>query len=83
MYAIRSYYVEEIDHLITYCHDEYESAKNADALVIMTEWNQFRGLDLEKIAKLMKGNFLFDLRNIYAKDEQVRTLFQYRPVGRT
>jgi len=75
--------LEEIDHQITYCHDEYESAKNADALIIMTEWNQFRGLDLEKIAKLMKGNFLFDLRNIYAKDEQVRKIFQYRPVGRT
>jgi UDPglucose 6-dehydrogenase len=75
--------LEKIDNMITYCHDEYESAKNADALVIMTEWNQFRGLDLEKIAKLMKGNYLFDLRNIYAKDEQVRTLFQYRPVGRT
>lgn len=75
--------LEHIDNQITYCHDEYEAAKNADALVIMTEWNQFRGIDLEKMKKLMKGDFLFDLRNIFAKDEQVRGLFQYRPVGRS
>ncbi|QEN06955.1 UDP-glucose/GDP-mannose dehydrogenase family protein [Oceanispirochaeta crateris] len=73
----------DIENQITYCHDEYEAAKNADALVILTEWNQFRGIDLERMGKLMKGNFLFDLRNIFAKDEQVRKLFQYRPVGRT
>ncbi len=74
--------LEAIDRQITYCHDEYEAAKNADALVIMTEWNQFRGIDLEKIRGLMKDDYLFDLRNIFAKDEQVRDLFRYRPVGR-
>ncbi len=74
--------LEAIDRQITYCHDEYEAAKNADALVIMTEWNQFRGIDLEKARKLMAGNYLFDLRNIYAKDNSVRELFKYRPVGR-
>ncbi len=75
--------LEKIENQVTYCHDEYEALKNADALVIMTEWNQFRGLNLERAAKLMKGDFLFDLRNIFAKDEQVRELFQYRPVGRS
>ena len=74
--------LEDVDRHITYCHDEYEVAKNADALVIMTEWNQFRGIDLEKIKGLMRDDYLFDLRNIFAKDEQVRNLFRYRPVGR-
>ena len=48
----------------------------------MTEWNQFRGIDLEKIKGLMKDDFLFDLRNIFAKDEQVRDIFRYRPCGK-
>ncbi len=72
-----------IDSQVTYCHDEYDASKGADALVIMTEWNQFRGLDLPRLASLMRGDFLFDLRNIYAKDGEVRRIFQYCPVGRT
>ena len=50
---------------ITYCTDEYETAKQSNALVILTEWNQFRNLDLSKIKKLLKTPILLDLRNLY------------------
>jgi len=53
---------------IIFCKDEYEAIEGADALVIITEWNQFRRLDFVRIKKIMKGNFIFDLRNIYSKE---------------
>jgi len=67
---------------LTYCHDEYETAKASDALVIATEWNQFRNLDLSKIKKLLKSPILLDLRNLY-EPEKVKSLgFIYEGVGR-
>ena len=67
---------------LTYCQDEYETAKDSDALVIATEWNQFRNLDLLKIKKLLKSPILLDLRNLY-EPAQVRELgFIYEGVGR-
>jgi UDPglucose 6-dehydrogenase len=52
---------------IEYCKNEYEVMKNADALIILTEWNQYRSLDLEIAKKLMKGNVILDTRNILKK----------------
>ncbi len=66
---------------IAYCSDSYETVKDSHALIILTEWNQFRGLDLEKIKTSMKDNYFFDLRNIYAKDDTARKLFKYSGVG--
>ncbi len=67
---------------LTYCQDEYETAQGSDALVIATEWNQFRNLDLLKIKKLLKSPVLIDLRNLY-EPNQVRELgFIYKGVGR-
>ena len=67
---------------LTYCQDEYETAKDSDALVIATEWNQFRNLDLLKIKKLLKSPILLDLRNLY-EPAQVKELgFIYEGVGR-
>jgi len=67
---------------LTYCQDEYETAKASDALVIATEWNQFRNLDLLKIKKLLKSPILLDLRNLY-EPEKVKSLdFIYEGVGR-
>ena len=67
---------------LTYCQDEYETAKASDALVIATEWNQFRNLDLLKIKKLLKTPILIDLRNLY-EPAQVKELgFTYEGVGR-
>lgn len=67
---------------ITYCLDAYAVAKDADAVVIVTEWNQFRNLDLEKIKNLMKNNFFFDFRNIYDPEKVKQLGFNYFSVGR-
>lgn len=74
--------LKDIEKSITYCNDEYDVAKESDAVVLITEWNQFRGLDLEKLRNLMSDNFLFDLRNIYSENEEVRDIFKYYPLGR-
>jgi len=66
-----------------FCKDEYEAIKGADTLVIITEWNQFRRLDFKKIKKIMKDNYIFDLRNIYSKEIiQKENGFKYFSVGR-
>lgn len=67
---------------ITYCKDAYDAAHGADAVVIVTEWNQFRNLDLSRIKKLAKGNFFFDLRNIYEPDRLRKMGFNYYSIGR-
>ena len=60
----------------------YEMMEGADALVIVTEWNVFRALDLERVKKLLKTPTLVDLRNIYNLDEMKRAGFNYFSVGR-
>lgn len=67
---------------IKYCMDEYDASLNADALILMTEWNQFRSLDLDKIIEVMKGNYFFDFRNIYSMESMLHKGFQYFSVGR-
>lgn len=71
----------DIEKDITYCADEYSTANDVDAMVLITEWIQFRGMDLQNIKKRMKDFFYFDLRNVYAKDNNVRKLFKYYPIG--
>ena len=60
----------------------YEIAEGADALVIVTEWDAFRALDLDRIGKAMKAPVLVDLRNIYKQDEVEKYGFAYTSVGR-
>jgi UDPglucose 6-dehydrogenase len=67
---------------LTYCQDEYETAKGSNALVIATEWNQFRNLDLLKIKKLLKTPILLDLRNLYDPEKAKFLGFVYEGVGR-
>lgn len=67
---------------IQYCDDIYETIKDADALVLMTEWNQYRGLDLDKVKSLMKGNNFIDLRNVYEREMLESLGFVYTCVGR-
>jgi UDPglucose 6-dehydrogenase len=57
-------------------------AEGADALVIVTEWDEFRALDLSKIAKAMRGRALVDLRNVYDPEEAARSGLDYRGIGR-
>ena len=61
----------------------YNAAIDADAVVIVTEWDAFRALDLNKLADVMKGNVLVDLRNIYNPAEVAQTKLKYTGVGRT
>ena len=67
---------------ITWCKNAYEAAKDADALVILTEWNQFRALDLKKLKKLLNRNIIVDLRNIYNPQEIKDKGFEYFSIGR-
>lgn len=68
---------------VTYCEDEYDASANADAVILMTEWNQFRSLDLDRIKSGMAGDCFFDLRNIYSKEFMAEKGFRYFSVGRT
>lgn len=72
-----------LEDRIKYCNDEYEVVENADALVIITEWNQFRNLDLSKIKQKMRKKYFFDLRNIYNPEKVQREGFKYWSVGRS
>ncbi|MFP4314174.1 MAG: UDP-glucose dehydrogenase family protein [Alphaproteobacteria bacterium] len=72
---------KELDD-VEWCADPYEAAKDADALVIVTEWNEFRGLDLERLGDSMKNKLLIDLRNIYKISDMEKTGFHYISVGR-
>lgn len=67
---------------VTWCKSAYEVAENADILVILTEWNEFRALDLSRIAEAMKTPKIVDLRNIYKPEEVIRHGFHYISVGR-
>jgi UDPglucose 6-dehydrogenase len=60
----------------------YEVAEGADALVIITEWDQFRALDLDEVKRLMRSPVVVDLRNIYRPEEMVSRGFRYVSVGR-
>ena len=68
---------------VKYCEDPYDTVKGADAVAILTEWNLFRNLELEKIRKLMKGNYFFDLRNVYDPQRVRDKSFEYYGVGRS
>ena len=75
----------KLKHLkgIIFCKNEYEATEGADALAIITEWNQFRRLDFARIKKIMKDNYIFDLRNIYSKEIiEKEDGFKYFSVGR-
>src|SRR5262249_39521564 len=67
---------------VTYCDDAYACAEGADALVIVTEWEQFRALDLARLKQVMARPVVVDLRNIYRPDELARHGFSYVGVGR-
>ncbi len=67
---------------VEFCDGAYEAAQGADALVIVTEWDQFRALDLTRIKALMKTPLLVDLRNIYTPQEILDLGFAYDSIGR-
>lgn len=67
---------------VKFCKDPYEAAKGSDALVIVTDWNEFKELDLNRIKKLLKAPIIIDGRNIYDPKKMKRAGFKYIGVGR-
>lgn len=67
---------------ITYYDDLYETLKDADAVVLMTEWHEYRGMQLDRIRELMQGNIFIDLRNVYEPATMRSKGFEYYCVGR-
>ena len=67
---------------VAYCPGPYEAMQGADALVIVTEWNAFRSLDLARIKALLKSPVVVDLRNIYNPREMAAAGFAYSSIGR-
>jgi UDPglucose 6-dehydrogenase len=67
---------------IEYASDEYAAVEGADLLVFVTEWNQFRALDMERVRGLMRTPRIADLRNIYEPEDMRRLGFEYVGVGR-
>ena len=67
---------------VEFCNDEYETMKCSDAIVLLTEWNAFRHLDLERIQSIVSDKYFFDLRNIYLPEEMSKKGFKYYSVGR-
>jgi UDPglucose 6-dehydrogenase len=67
---------------ITYCDDAYSCAAGADALVIVTEWVQFRALDLARLKREMKQPVIVDLRNVYRPEQMAEHGFAYHGIGR-
>jgi UDPglucose 6-dehydrogenase len=67
---------------IEFCSNSYEALTGADALVILTEWNEFRALDLKRVKSLLKSPTIVDLRNIYKPDAMAEAGFYYFSLGR-
>ena len=77
--------MDEAKHYINgleYAEDEYDAIKDADVLVIVTEWNQFRALDMAKVKSLLRSPKIADLRNIYEPEDMRELGFEYVGVGR-
>ena len=67
---------------VTFCDEPYACAQDAQALVIVTEWDAFRALDMKRIRQVLAEPVVVDLRNIYRPDEMRRLGFTYASVGR-
>ncbi|MDF3075959.1 MAG: UDP-glucose 6-dehydrogenase [Alphaproteobacteria bacterium] len=86
--SIRAYDPEGMDEArkllpnVEFCAGAYEAMRGADALVIVTEWNEFRALDLGQIKSLLRQPVIVDLRNVYSPVEMQAAGFRYRSIGR-
>jgi UDPglucose 6-dehydrogenase len=67
---------------ITMCRDAYEACREGDVLVLVTEWNQFRMLDLERVKSLLRRPVIVDLRNVYEPGPMRSAGISYYCVGR-
>jgi UDPglucose 6-dehydrogenase len=67
---------------VTWCESAYQSMEGADAVALLTEWNEFRGLDLKRVISLLSAPIMIDLRNVYNPVEMAAAGFAYTCVGR-
>jgi UDPglucose 6-dehydrogenase len=67
---------------LIYCRDALDAATEADALVLITEWNEFRALSPAQLAGVMRGRIVVDLRNVYEPVAMCQAGFNYHGVGR-
>lgn len=72
----------ELGERVQYADDAYEALRDADALVIVTEWNEFRSPDFDLIRQRLRQPLVFDGRNIYAREAMLRNKMEYHSVGR-
>ena len=78
--------MDEAKHMldgVDWCKNAYDTMGGADALAILTEWNEFRALDLDKVKGLMKAPVMVDLRNIYNPDDMAEAGFDYTCIGKS
>ena len=73
---------EVLPEAVVFCADAYDAATDTDAVVIVTEWNQFRSLDLDRMQQLMRGDVIVDLRNVYDPARMIARGFRYDSMGR-
>jgi UDPglucose 6-dehydrogenase len=67
---------------VDFCDGPYHAIDGADAMVLITEWDQFRAMDFERVKKLLKTPTVVDLRNVYQPSDMKRRGFNYVSVGR-
>jgi UDPglucose 6-dehydrogenase len=67
---------------VEYCENAYACAQDADAIVIVTEWEQFRALDIARLKGVMRSPIMVDLRNVYRAEEVVKSGFIYFCIGK-
>ncbi len=67
---------------VVFSHSAYEAAEGADAIVLVTEWNEFKFLNLERLRRLMRRPLIFDGRNLYEPERMRRLGFEYYSIGR-
>lgn len=70
-----------MDHDITFAKNPLDAAQDADAVILLTEWDEFRGVDLQSLNEAMKGEYLFDGRNVYDESDVAAVGLQYQGVG--
>ena len=73
---------QELLEGVDWCDGALQASEGADAAVVLTEWNEFRGLDLKALKNNMKGDVLIDLRNVYSAESARDTGFEYTSIGR-
>jgi UDPglucose 6-dehydrogenase len=73
--------LESIKDSVYFAADEYDAMSGADALIITTEWNQFRNINLSRVKELLTSPYFFDLRNIYKPDDVLSFGLKYYGIG--